>query len=209
MWILANQGILWHRYPFQNVSELMLMLAPGLSHNSQPSAGILCIRTWAIWHNNKSVGIGLTCLTLVNTVFQLILFNKYVRAMECTCNMYRSALNIFTKSYYWHSFTPTISRIQGVFYHKSFPWLVDEIYCAECSTIWWALLTPTLLVFILAHIFVVILTLVVISAFRSCSFLCFAIHCYWWLIFFTAFADRQSIRGGLSHVIHRDGQWLS
>jgi len=42
------------------------------------SEAVLAIRTWAIWNQNKVVGIGLTALTVGHLAVQSIMLNKYI-----------------------------------------------------------------------------------------------------------------------------------
>jgi len=43
---------------------------------------ILAIRTWAVWHRNRYVGIGLGGLTIANVVVQCVMLEKYIPSFE-------------------------------------------------------------------------------------------------------------------------------
>jgi hypothetical protein len=58
--------------------------ASSLSQIFVPFEAVLSIRTWAIWRRNKTVGIVLAVLTVVNAVAQCILAEKFIRSMICT-----------------------------------------------------------------------------------------------------------------------------
>jgi len=43
---------------------------------------VIVIRTWAVWHRNKIIGLGLGAIMIANIIFSCVITNRFIKSME-------------------------------------------------------------------------------------------------------------------------------
>ena len=85
-----------------------------------PSKVVIVIRTWAVWHRNRVIGLGLGAIMIANLIFSCVITNRFIKSMECAligfhCSKFNDWCCIWFAGCSW---TPIISWVQRLLHNK-------------------------------------------------------------------------------------------
>lgn len=157
-----NQGLWSWEWEPQKVGTFK---RPGALWLSFPSQVVMGIRTWAVWHRDRYVGIGLFIVMAGNFTINCILIIRFLKTVACkiihmSFHIYLMSQTVGPAPY--DGFRGCLIRITLVdtIVKANFTALTVLEIGKRISWIWINLQT---------HPFVVMLSLMALSAFRSCS----------------------------------------